>query len=116
MSSLTPKCTKPKGHTFDKPVEGHCVYYGRDRGEQQVMGEEGATLAAVWPGDDSWTEYTYVWDGEQWLVSSPEAGEGALVPLLDVMKGEKTVQANVKAFGAIFGKWDTKADVARIKS
>lgn len=95
-------------HPDTKAYGDMCLYYGRDRGQKEQMGAEGKTLAEVWPGDDSWTEYTYVWDGEQWLISSPEAGEGALVPLVDVLKGEKTVQANVKAFGMIFGKWSPK--------
>jgi len=34
MSSLAPRCSKPKGHSFDKPVKGFTVYYGRDRGEK----------------------------------------------------------------------------------
>lgn len=33
ISHVEPSCDKPEGHTFDTPVEGYTVYYGRDRGE-----------------------------------------------------------------------------------
>jgi len=35
MSVLAPSCDKPDGHTFDDPVKGYCIYYGRDRGENK---------------------------------------------------------------------------------
>src|SRR5882672_10337944 len=66
MSSLAPRHTKPKGHSFNKPVKGYCVYYGRDRGESDVSGTIADTLAACWPVEDTWTEFTYVWDDGQW--------------------------------------------------
>jgi hypothetical protein len=31
LSQVNPRCDAPQGHTFDKPVDGHCIYYGRDR-------------------------------------------------------------------------------------
>lgn len=64
LSSLAPKCTKPKGHSFDEAVKGYCVYYGRDRGEDDVAGTIGDTLFEVWPEQDAWTEFTYVWCDE----------------------------------------------------
>lgn len=33
LSSLGASPEAPEGHTFEKPVEGHCVAYARDRGE-----------------------------------------------------------------------------------
>ena len=33
LSSLAPSIDKPAGHSFDSPVDGHTVFYGRDRGE-----------------------------------------------------------------------------------
>ena len=33
ISSLAPSIDKPAGHSFDSPVDGHTVFYGRDRGE-----------------------------------------------------------------------------------
>jgi len=36
MSSLGPRCDLPEGHSFEKPVDGYTVYYGRDHGEKNV--------------------------------------------------------------------------------
>jgi len=33
MSSLHESIEKPEGHTFDTPIEGHTVFYNRDRNE-----------------------------------------------------------------------------------
>ena len=33
VSSLAPSIIKPDGHTFNTPVEGYTIFYGRDRGE-----------------------------------------------------------------------------------
>jgi hypothetical protein len=33
LSSLNNSCKKPKNHSFDNPVEGYCIYYHRDKGE-----------------------------------------------------------------------------------
>ena len=85
ISSLAPKCTKPAGHTFDKPVRGYCVAYTRDRKEQNSMGMAGATLAAVWPEEGCWTEFTYVFDNGIWYVGNPEEGTQTLVKLSDAL-------------------------------
>ena len=70
LSSLAPKCDKPKGHSFETRKKGYCVYYGRDRGDTVVVaGDVGATLEEVWPGKDSWTEYTYVFDDGVWFLA-----------------------------------------------
>lgn len=36
MSRLGSRCDLPEGHSFENPVEGYTVYYGRDRGEKKV--------------------------------------------------------------------------------
>lgn len=66
MSSLNPKCDKPEGHPFEKPVDGYTVYYGRDRGEKNVtprMDENEDAFVA-----DS-EEYSYLFKGGKWHVS-----------------------------------------------
>ena len=88
MSSLDARCDKPRGHSFNKRVEGCTVYYGRDRGEKNVAGVTGASLAEVWPGDDTDTEYTYVWRiGEGWLVGDADEGQQSLQTLAEVLAG-----------------------------
>lgn len=104
MSSLGEKCTKPKGHSFDHPKKGYCVYYGRDRGEEGTEASVGVTPLEAW-GDlkDTGTEYSYIWNDGKWWITSPEAGFEAAIPLdYDVIEGRKKVQANIKAFGGNF--------------
>lgn len=88
LSILAPKCTRPKGHTFEQPVKGYCVAYGRDRKEcsSPIVG---CSLAEVWPEEDTWTEFTYVWDGEQWLVGDPDEGSQTLIKLADALEAIK---------------------------
>jgi len=62
ISSLDDSCDKPDGHTFDDPVNGYTVYYGRDRGE---TGTDMKTRDSVRFEE----EYAYEWDGTKWLVS-----------------------------------------------
>lgn len=84
-----------------------CTAYGRDRGESDVAGVVGDTIQAVWPDEDCWTEYTYVWhddgNGPRWWVTSPDEGTQTLVDLGQALTGEVTVRASVKAFGCVIG-------------
>ncbi len=104
MSVLAPKCTKPAGHTFDNKVEGYCVYYGRDRGETDVAGNIGDSLQEVWPPEDTWTEFTYVWDDGKWWCADPDEGTQTLVDLGDLLTGKRTLKPSVKAFGMVLGQ------------
>lgn len=63
ISSLDKECSKPEGHSFDNPVKGYTVYYGRDRGEN------GVDFNVV---DEPLYHqgYSYVWDGDKWNVNS----------------------------------------------
>ena len=64
MSQLAEKCDKPDGaHTFDKPVGGYTVYYGRDRGEKNVRPRTDADQA-TFVGDSE--EYGYLFKGGKW--------------------------------------------------
>ena len=40
MSALQPKMNKPVGHSFSKPVDGYTIFYGRDRGEDNVSAKK----------------------------------------------------------------------------
>lgn len=104
MSSLAPKCSKPKGHTFDKKVDGYCVYYGRDRGEEDVAGTIADTLLDCWPPGGTWSEFTYVWDEGQWWVGDPDEGTQTLINLGDALMGKKVLRPKVKAFGLILSQ------------
>ncbi len=104
MSACYASCSKPKGHTFDTPVKGYCVYYGRDRGEADVAGTVGESLQAVWPPEDTWTEFTYVWDDGRWWCTDPDEGTQTLIDLGDLLTGKRTLKPSVKAFGVVIGQ------------
>jgi hypothetical protein len=96
MSSLGTKCTKPRGHTFDKPVNGFTVYYGRDRGERDTASRVFDSLAEAWPCEDTWTEFTYVWLDGQWWVGDADEGGQALKPLAEALSGDVAVTPHIK--------------------
>ena len=77
----------------------HCsVYYGRDRGEKNMEGTTGDTLASVWPDKDSWTEFTYIWGGERkWFVSNPDDQE-SIISLEDALQRDKDGENQIKSF------------------
>ena len=65
MSSLDISIECPDGHSYDNPVKGHCVFYGRDRGEDDIDCMVGDSLIEL-KNDQS---YNYFWDGEKWVVN-----------------------------------------------
>jgi hypothetical protein len=107
ISSLEAKCSKPKGHSFDKKVEGYTVYYGRDRGEPNQDGEVHDSLQKAWPPEDAWTEFTYVFfdavngKGKQWYVADPDEGTQTLILLADALAGKQKITPKIKMFGGI---------------
>ncbi|EBS4516451.1 hypothetical protein DQT32_03345 [Salmonella enterica subsp. enterica serovar Braenderup] len=68
LSSLGNSCEQPLGHTYDTPVRGYCVYYGRDRGETGTEFEVHDE-----PVDDE--GICYVWNGSEWTVTCVEYDE-----------------------------------------
>lgn len=59
----------PEGHSFQHPVKGYCVAYGRDRGEK---GTEARRNEVELPLEE---EYTYLFKNNQWyLMGSPSKG------------------------------------------
>jgi hypothetical protein len=105
ISSLGPKNTKPKGHTFETRVDGYTVYYGRDRKEKNVDGKIGDSLSAVYPDtEDTWIEFIYVWkaDEAKWFVGSADEGTQSLIPLEDALNGAE-INVPIKVFGAVVG-------------
>ena len=94
----------PAQIAFRKKYGDVCRAYGRDRGDKDVAGTVGDTLAQVWPEQDCWTEFTYVWTEGQWFVADPDTGSQALVNLGDALSGKITLTPAVKAFGATIGQ------------
>lgn len=119
LSVLDVRCDKPEGHSFNSPTPGHCIYYGRDRGEKDVAGFSGASLAEVWPPEGSWTEFVYVFGSvpggpnePQWYVGDPDIGPTSLVRL-DLALRDSTnyaPQPDVKSpWGVLWHRDDTRA-------
>ena len=67
LSSLAPKISADEDtpHSFNSPQEGVCVFYGRDRGEEEVGPATHKTLdELIECAGDSWGEYVYIFNPE----------------------------------------------------
>ncbi len=87
ISSLNEKLeTEDKSHTFDKPVEGVTVFYGRDRGEEET-GPREVSLAEL--NGDIMIEYVYIYTlDDEWKCFA--CGHmGNVCKLEDVLKDEE---------------------------
>jgi hypothetical protein len=100
----TPAYNTPQAAEYEKRYSGMCLAYGRDRGEKDVAGTVADTLAGCWPENDTWTEFTYVWDDGRWWVGDPDEGSQTLIDLGDALTGKKTLKPAVKAFGMVIGQ------------
>jgi hypothetical protein len=82
-----------------------CNAYGRDRGETGVNAKIGDSLAAVWPEEGSWTEFTYAWMDGRWWVGDPDEGSSALIDLGDALAGKKRIHPSIKVpFLGVIGR------------
>jgi len=110
LSSLAPKITKPKGHSFSTPKKGYTVAYGRDRGETKAEAKVFDTLAAALPAPESWVEFVYIFLPEGavpnrvgWFVVSASEGTQTMIPLDVALTGKVAVNAPIKVFGMTVG-------------
>lgn len=62
----SPEC--PEGHTYDTPVDGYCVAFGRDRDEENTEAEVFSNMEMFLIGIRKYwdRQYTYYWDGQDW--------------------------------------------------
>lgn len=72
MSSLKERCDRPDGHSYESPVKGCTVYFGRDRGEDGVDARIFKDAESAWAADDYGAEYIYFWNGTEWLVGDAD--------------------------------------------
>lgn len=70
LSCLGERCDRPEGHSYQTPVDGCTIAYGRDRGEEGTEASQFESLDE-WTGQwsETWAAYFYYWDGTQWLVN-----------------------------------------------
>lgn len=85
LSSLGASPEKPDGHSFEKPARGHCVAYGRDRGEEGTGARVDYTAAEA-QGRCGAEEYNYLWDGSCWSVNGKSLAEA--IAKMDANDGE----------------------------
>lgn len=69
ISSLMPNVEAPEGHSFDYPVDGVVVAYGRDRGETGIEKKTHSSVPDFFNGDIEEYGYLFTQEGE-WLVKS----------------------------------------------
>ncbi len=82
-----------------------CNVYGRDRGETGTEARVGDSLSAVWPPEDTWTEFTYVWADGRWWVGDPDTGSQDVSLLEDALAGKVALTPLIKTpFGITLGR------------
>ncbi len=74
LSQLEPSIEKPDGHTYDTPVDGYTIAYGRDRGETGTKAQTAYYNPdkKMYLGMDK-SEYVYLFDTErnEWVYFNP---------------------------------------------
>lgn len=63
LSSLDRSIECPEGHSFDKAIEGYCVAYGRDRGE-----EDQEAIVCFHITDIDRQDYNYLFKNNEWVL------------------------------------------------
>ncbi len=87
-SYIAGKCSKPEGHSYNTPVRGYTVYYGRDRGEKDVAKETHDTAKEfLTAAEDRGADYAYVFNGE-WVVVTIGKGSGIFQKLKGAVEVE----------------------------
>jgi hypothetical protein len=91
-------------HDFDdRSHQNWTTAYERDRGETDVKARRVESLKhAIKASADCGAEFVYLWDGQQWNVTTPEGG--VIHPLREFMasEGKLSLVQTVKAFGGNF--------------
>ena len=68
VSSLAESIEKPDGHTFDKPIKGYTVFYGRDRGETDTKNSFAETIEDAFTLKDGMWRYLYDSETKEWSI------------------------------------------------
>jgi hypothetical protein len=102
LSSLRPDVFVAEGveHSFEKPAEDICVFYGRDRGETGTEWKTDTTFEAFLErADGCGAEYYYIMKDGEWFVGTTYESDaklgGKLVPLAEVLAEQDIETASV---------------------
>lgn len=106
VSQLDAKIDKPENHSYDTPVKGYAIFYGRDRGEKDTEAWPEASLKES-IRRIGFKEYNYVWNGEYWLCNDDKleyaaCGIGHLNPVKVLTPAEKMYNV---VNSAAFNEW-----------
>jgi hypothetical protein len=82
ISSLEKSPYTTEGHTFDKPVNGYTVFYGRDRGETDVEAINCVSLIDVMSRNKQ--EFNYYYDGNKWFLINDDKSITSLAKIFYV--------------------------------
>jgi hypothetical protein len=92
LSCLRPNVFVPEGvdHSFDKPDEDICIFYGRDRGEKGTEWKTDSTFEAFLErADGCGAEFYYIMKDGEWFVGTTYSSDarlgGKLVPLAEAL-------------------------------
>jgi len=61
ISILAESCENPEGHSFDTPVKGYTIYYGRDRDEKNVKMRRNISVRSMLQ-----EQWLYVFENGKW--------------------------------------------------
>lgn len=102
LSSLRPDVFIGEGveHTFEKPAEDICIFYGRDRGEPDTGFATDDTFEKFFErAKDCGAEYYYIMKDGEWFVGTTYSSDsvlgGKLVPLAEALADEHIEAAEV---------------------
>lgn len=68
LSSLDNSIECPENHSIDNDIEGYCVFYDRDKGEDKQEAIVWDSKEAYLQESDSWVEYKYLFEDNEWKV------------------------------------------------
>lgn len=89
ISSLYESCECPEGHTFQNPVKGYTVAYGRDRGETGVEAREHYSWQGLLTaGKKAGVDFVYLLKDGKWYVQSTCVG--GRYPLVEMLHAIET--------------------------
>ncbi len=67
LSCLDKSIECPPEHSYQNPVKGYSIAYGRDRGETKVEASTGTTYEEARKNKGE-QQYNYFWNGEKWVL------------------------------------------------
>lgn len=72
LSILAPSIDKPEGHSYKTPIDGHSVFYNRDRGEMLAIATAEDYKQFLAQNEQ---EYNYVFKDGQWYCNGKTLDE-----------------------------------------